>query len=78
VASDPVCVSSTVENNYSPFQNKRAAAADAQVTGGQYQIRAMISGKGGTRPDNSMLNQFSQTLAVPNEARFVGWGGSLE
>ncbi|MFT3924967.1 MAG: hypothetical protein QM778_20695 [Myxococcales bacterium] len=78
VASDPVCVAGLSDNQYSPFAIKKSAAADSQITGGQYQIRAMISGKGGTRADNSLLNQYTQSLSIPAEARFVGWGGSLE
>lgn len=78
VGSDPVCVSGLVDNQFSPFATKKSAAADAKIGGGQYQIRAMVSGKGGTQAGGSQLNSYSQTLSMPSQARFVGWGGSLE
>ncbi len=82
IASEPVCVTGTTSTNFSPFNfSDTTVTADAKVGGGGFQIRAMISGKGGTNSganSGSALNQYNRALSVPSAARFVGWGGPLE
>lgn len=77
IASEPLCMPGSLETDPFAPNLKRYQATDAMV-GGNFQLRAMVGGQGGTKPENSQLSQFQRTLPVRSESRMVGWGGLIE
>jgi type IV pilus assembly protein PilY1 len=77
IAPEPLCVPGGLEVD--PFApNISRFQPTGQMTGGNYQLRAMVGGHGGSKVENSQLSQFQRTLPVRTESRMVGWGGLIE
>lgn len=83
IARDPVCVAGSVDNDPLVPANAQRITTTGATGGGQFQMRAMVAGGGGSViPGSSSTGpgqrQFSRTLPVPNIARSVGWASSIE
>jgi type IV pilus assembly protein PilY1 len=78
IATDPVCVSALSSDSFA--LGKFRVAPGAQMGGGNYQIRALVSGSGGAQITQGLqgVGQFSQTLQVSHQASYIGFGGSVE
>lgn len=76
IAATPLCVSSTTIDPFSPSQPRMADGA--QVGGGGFQIRALLSGKRNGDAAKDELTGFQRSLNVSNNARMMGWGGAVE
>ncbi len=75
IATTPVCVDKTESDPFSLFSR---VASDAQVGGGGFQIRALLSGKRDPTTGASDLTMFQRNLTTARNARTVGWGGAVE
>ncbi len=75
IATTPLCVSKTETDPFSPMAR---VAADAQIGGGGYQIRALLSGRRNATSGASEVTGFQKSLMTSSNARSVGWGGAVE